>query len=88
MRIFNCLTDPKVYSSPDPGGWKKRVGFPTEFQFCFNKWVYSFFRELKKSNVGTLFRDLNINYFLYRDLEQTFENLGNTNMRNRIIDMN
>ena len=70
MRIFNCLTDPKVYSSPYPGGGKERVGFRTEFQFCFNRGVYNFFRELKESNVGTLFRDLNLNYFIYRDLEK------------------
>ena len=70
MRIFNCLTDPKVYSSLDPGGGKERVGFRTEFQFCFNRGVYNFFRELKESNEGTLFRNLNINYFIYWDLEQ------------------
>ena len=73
MRIFNCLTEMKVYNSPDPGGGKQRVGFQNEFLFCFNREVYNFFRELKESNVGTLFRDLNINYIgIYN---KTFENL-------------
>ena len=48
------------------------MGFRTEFQFCFNRGAYNFFRELKESNVGTLFRDLNINYFIYREYEETF----------------
>ena len=47
-----------------------RVKFRTEFQFGFNRGVYNFINELKESNVGTLFRGLNINYFINRDLEQ------------------
>ena len=54
--------------------------FEPSSSFDFNRGAYNFFRELRKSNVGTLFRDLNLNYFIYLELEQTFSGFEKLNM--------
>ena len=76
MKIVFSLTGPKVYRSPDSKGRNGRVVFKTEFLICFNRKAYYFFNDLRKSNVDTLFRDLNINKFIFWNVKQIFENLS------------
>jgi hypothetical protein len=56
MVVITSLTG-RVSVTKDPGGEKGRVGNRTEFHFFFNRGAQNFFRELKESNLGTLFRD-------------------------------
>ena len=63
MVVITSLTG-RVSVIKDPGGEKRRVGYRTEFHFFFNRGAQNFFRELKESNLGTLFRDLKLNYVI------------------------
>ena len=56
MVVITSLTG-RVSVTKDPGGEKGGVGNRTEFHFFFNRGAQNFFRELKESNLGTLFRD-------------------------------
>ena len=56
MVVITSLTG-RVSVTKDPGGEKGGVGNRIEFHFFFNRGAQNFFRELKESNLGTLFRD-------------------------------
>ena len=56
MVVITSLTG-RVSVNKDPGGEEGGVGNQTEFNFFFNRGGQNFFRELKESNLDTLFRD-------------------------------